>query len=101
MIELLQKSSLCDSLSGKYFYPDDIVFPYSHRSPVEYETENSTVSLHPVQRIEIRDQLQSLLNDSSNKENEPQQPLFESISSPRRGDEESKNVFILFYFLFN
>ena len=85
MIELLQKCSLCDDTSGKCFYPDDIVFPYSHRHPLEYENESSKISLIPVQRLNLRDQLQNLLNDSSNKEIDSE-PLFENLSSPCRSD---------------
>jgi hypothetical protein len=51
VINELQKSNLYDMTSRKYLYPDDILFPYSHRNPIDFEKNGSTCSLLPLQQI--------------------------------------------------
>ena len=92
MIDSLQRGNFCDSLSGKTFTGDDVVFPYCHTASLEQEVNNSKIPIIPVQKVYIK--VDNNNNNGGGLKREPsaytlppqQSQQFESPLSPRKND---------------
>lgn len=93
MIDELQKSNLYDMTSRKYLYPDDILFPYSHRNTIDFEKNGTNCSLLPIQQIYLENP-STLLDHNIHHRAPLKVQSKEIITSPpiSNRDEETKYV---------